>query len=94
MTSYIFFQHLINSYMYKNLETVGCNLPKMNKSRNFLSLAWVNTFYFKQRFQRHKNDNKITKQGVQELQAFAFCVVKVNDEHTKPRFRFNRKLRG
>ena len=31
-------------------------------------------------------------QGVWELQAFAFCVVTVNDEHTKPRFK--RKLRG
>ena len=24
------------------------------------------------------------KHGVQELQAFAFCAVTVNDEHTKP----------
>ena len=30
------------------------------------------------------------KKGVQELQAFAFCVVTVNDEHAKPRFK--RKL--
>ena len=32
------------------------------------------------------------RQGVQGLQAFAFCLVTVNDEHTKPRFK--RKLRG
>ena len=31
------------------------------------------------------------EQGVQGLQAFAFCGVTVNDEHTKPRFK--RKLR-
>ena len=31
------------------------------------------------------------EQGVQGLQAYAFCVANVNDEHTKPRFR--RKLR-
>ena len=27
------------------------------------------------------------QQGVQRLQAFAFCVVTVNNEHTKPRFK-------
>ena len=30
------------------------------------------------------------KQGVQGLQVFVFCVVTVNDEHAKPRFK--RKL--
>ena len=30
--------------------------------------------------------NKKLEQGVQELQAFAFGVVRVNDEHMKPRF--------
>ena len=35
---------------------------------------------------------KQTQQGVKGLQAFAFCVVTVNDEHAKPRFK--RKLRG
>ena len=29
------------------------------------------------------------QQGVQELQVFAFCVVSVNNEHTKPRFKIN-----
>ena len=38
------------------------------------------------------NNQNILKQGVQGLQAFAFCVINVNDEHTKPRFR--RKCRG
>ena len=32
------------------------------------------------------------KQEVEELQAFAFSIVTVNAEHTKPRFK--RKLRG
>ena len=27
------------------------------------------------------------KQGVQELQVFAFCVVAGNDKHTRPRFK-------
>ena len=38
------------------------------------------------------NENSLNnkKQGVQGMQAFAFCVVTVNDEHTKPRFK--RKL--
>ena len=31
------------------------------------------------------------KQGVQELQPFAFCVVTVNDKHKS---RFKRKLKG
>ena len=35
---------------------------------------------------------KQTRQGVQGLKTFAFCIVTVNDEHTKPRVR--RKLRG
>ena len=30
------------------------------------------------------------KQEVQGLQAFAFCVVAVNDEHTIPRFKRRR----
>ena len=33
-----------------------------------------------------------SKKGVQGLQAFAFCVVNVNDEHRKPRLK--RKFRG
>lgn len=37
-------------------------------------------------------DQKKNQQGVQGLQAFAFCVVTVNDEHAKPRFK--RKLKG
>ena len=31
------------------------------------------------------------QQGVQGLEAFAFCVVTVNDEHTKHRFKRNRR---
>ena len=27
------------------------------------------------------------KPGIQELQAFAFCVVTVKEEHAKPRFK-------
>ena len=34
----------------------------------------------------------ISKEGVQGLQGFAFCVVMVNDKHTKSRFK--RRLRG
>ena len=33
-----------------------------------------------------------TKQGVQRLKALAFCVVTVNNEHMKPRFKI--KFRG
>ena len=41
-------------------------------------------------------DNKNTMQNVKEqrvqgLQAFAFCVVTINDEHTKPRLKRKRK---
>ena len=32
------------------------------------------------------------EQGIQVMQVFAFCVVNVTDEHTRPRFK--RKLRG
>ena len=32
-----------------------------------------------------------TKQEVQKLQAFAFSVVTVNDEHNKPRFKRKRR---
>ena len=47
---------------------------------------------------RNKDESRGTewekdlKQGVQGLQAFAFCVVNANDEHVKHRFK--RKLRG
>ena len=40
-----------------------------------------------------KSCNKVEEEGEQELerlQAFSFCVVTVNDEHTKARFK--RKL--
>ena len=40
----------------------------------------------------HATNYCIFYQGVQGLQGFAFCVVTVNDEHTKPRF--TRKHRG
>ena len=30
---------------------------------------------------------KYSKQGIQGVQAFTFCVVNVNNEHTKPRFK-------
>ena len=32
------------------------------------------------------------KQGVQELQEFAFCVETVNDKHTEPRFKRKRRV--
>ena len=32
------------------------------------------------------------KQGLQGLQAFAFCVITVNDKHIEPRFK--KKCRG
>ena len=32
----------------------------------------------------------ILKQGVQELKAFAFCVITVNDKRTEPRFKRKR----
>ena len=34
---------------------------------------------------------KEEEQEVQGLQAFAFYVITVNDEHTKPRFKKNRR---
>ena len=33
----------------------------------------------------------LIQEGVQGLQAFAFCVVTVNDEHTKPYFKTKRR---
>ena len=41
-------------------------------------------------FLTNENSLNSKKQGVQGMQAFAFCVVTINDEHTKPRFK--RKL--
>ena len=32
----------------------------------------------------------LSKQGVQELKAFAFCVITVNDKRTEPRFKRKR----
>ena len=40
----------------------------------------------------YKQGCQAIKQGVEGLQAFAFCVVTVNDEHTK--YRFKTKVRG
>ena len=33
------------------------------------------------------------RQGDQRLQASAFCVITVNDEHTKPRFKWDLYLK-
>ena len=35
----------------------------------------------------------IQKTKTLRLQAFAFCVVNVNDEHTKPRFKLKRRVK-
>ena len=40
----------------------------------------------------YKQGCQAIKQGVKGLQTFAFCVVAINDEHTK--YRFKTKLRG
>ena len=40
---------------------------------------------------KHIEQQQQQKQGVQELQPFAFCVVTVNDKHKS---RFKRKLKG
>ena len=42
--------------------------------------------------QSTKLQQESIEQGVHGLQAFVFCVVTVNDEHMKPRFK--RKRRG
>ena len=39
---------------------------------------------------QHNNLIYILKQGVQGLQAFAFCVVTINDKYMEPRFKRKR----
>ena len=36
---------------------------------------------------QHKNLIYVLKQGVQGLQAFAFCVVTINNKYMEPRFK-------
>ena len=49
---------------------------KPGEYSNIISLKTIKTFL---------------NQGVQSLQAFAFCVVTINDEHMKPRFKWKHR---
>ena len=48
-------------------------------------------FHFITRIQQICGQIK-NSQGVQGLQAFAFCVVTVNDGHTKPKFKIKCRI--
>ena len=85
----------INSDLNKQAQALGATLSRTTNSYHSETSGFEfgnkNSFAKKSERSEEKSSPQ-AKQEVEELQAFAFSIVTVNAEHTKPRFK--RKLRG